>query len=298
MELVQVKGNTWYLKGAQLIPLYKVDGHRCILLDSGWPREREELAAALKKAGLIPIGVIGTHTHIDHSGNYNWLKETFGAKICTSIGEAATAVSPIVAKWQYEGMSMKGIDRLMEGLVFSPDQILSREDGTVEFMGIPFRIHHTPGHSMDHFCVGTPDGVCYVSDLVLAGEVIQSAQLPYHYVHAEARESMEKMRDVEGYSAYIAAHYEVVEDLSATIDENIALLDRLCERMLGQMAEPITWDRLMMGVVELGGLMKDGSVMRAVSYERAVQGFVDYLEDTGKIRVFVERGIRHFQRLP
>ena len=69
MELTQVKGNTWVAEGTELIPFYKLDGKRCVLLDSGLLEEREELEAALGAAGLTPAGVLCSHAHVDHCGN-------------------------------------------------------------------------------------------------------------------------------------------------------------------------------------------------------------------------------------
>ena len=43
MKLTQVKGNTWVLEGLEFIPLYRLDGGRCILMDTGLAQEREEL---------------------------------------------------------------------------------------------------------------------------------------------------------------------------------------------------------------------------------------------------------------
>ena len=43
MKLTQVKGNTWVIEANQLIPLYKLDERRCVLLDTGLAEEREEL---------------------------------------------------------------------------------------------------------------------------------------------------------------------------------------------------------------------------------------------------------------
>ena len=63
MELIQAKGDTWYLAAAELIPIYRLEGGRCILLDSGLESEREALSAALDRAGLTPVGVFGSHTH-------------------------------------------------------------------------------------------------------------------------------------------------------------------------------------------------------------------------------------------
>ena len=57
MELTQVKGNTWVAEGMELIPFYKLDERRCVLLDTGLGEEREELEEALRSAGLTPAGV-------------------------------------------------------------------------------------------------------------------------------------------------------------------------------------------------------------------------------------------------
>ena len=46
MELRQVKGNTWVLDSWELIPLYKLDAHRCVLLDTGTWDQRDELENA------------------------------------------------------------------------------------------------------------------------------------------------------------------------------------------------------------------------------------------------------------
>ena len=51
MELRQVKGNTWVLDSWELIPLYRLDAHRCVLLDTGTWDQRDELEAALDAAG-------------------------------------------------------------------------------------------------------------------------------------------------------------------------------------------------------------------------------------------------------
>ena len=92
MELIQAKGDTWYLAAAELIPIYRLEGGRCILLDSGLESEREALSAALDRAGLTPVGVFGSHTHRDHSVNNGWLRERYGTRICRPAGEARSTV--------------------------------------------------------------------------------------------------------------------------------------------------------------------------------------------------------------
>ena len=60
MNLRQVKGNTWVLEGLEFIPLYRLDGGRCVLLDTGLAQEREELEQALARFFDRHIDVIIT----------------------------------------------------------------------------------------------------------------------------------------------------------------------------------------------------------------------------------------------
>ena len=69
MKLTQVKGNTWVIEANQLIPLYRLPEHRCILLDTGLREERDELEQALLQAELTPAGILCSHAHIDHCAN-------------------------------------------------------------------------------------------------------------------------------------------------------------------------------------------------------------------------------------
>ena len=52
MNLTQIKGNTWVIEANQLIPLYKLDHSRCVLLDTGLLEERTALEETLSTAGL------------------------------------------------------------------------------------------------------------------------------------------------------------------------------------------------------------------------------------------------------
>ena len=297
MELIQIKGNTWYLDGLEMIPLYRMDEHRCILLDSGWAWEREELREAFEREGLIPVGVIGSHAHLDHMGNHKWLQETYGTCICMSSGEAAIAASPVMCKSLYNTLSLNAIMDVVGGeLLFRTDRVLGAEDGAMDFLGVPFRVHHTPGHSADHVCIGTPDGVCYLGDLLLSEKVILTAKMPYHQVQSMARESMMKMRDVTGYSDYILAHKAVIRDLPAAVELNLSRMDWVAERFMEVMETPATWDRIMEEVMRRNRL-KPSNVIKMASYENAVRSYLDALRDAGKITVYYEGGTRYFARI-
>lgn len=298
MELVQIKGNTWCLNGAELIGVYRLDKRRCILLDSGWVGEREELHEAIEREDLIPMGAIGTHAHRDHIGNHNWLKNTYGTKTCLSAGEAAIAVSPVMCKALYNTLSLNEVmSELGSDFLFRADQTVEPEERVIEFLGVPFRIHHTPGHSADHICIGTPDGVCHVGDLVLSKEVVLKVQMPYHQVQHMARTSMKKMCSVTGYSHYIISHKEVVEDLKSVVDLNLSRMDWVAERFLALIETPVTWNQIMEEMRRYNRL-KSTNVLKLAAYENYMRSYTDTLRDLGKIAVYYDEvGTRYFKRI-
>ena len=77
MKLTQVKGSTWVLEANELIPLYLLDDRRCVLLDSGLAKEREEIEKTLLEAGLEPAGILCSHAHVDHCANNRYFQEKY-----------------------------------------------------------------------------------------------------------------------------------------------------------------------------------------------------------------------------
>ena len=88
MELRQVKGNTWVLDSWELIPLYKLDAHRCVLLDTltdqGWlALETQENTLVYRKVSvpgdrplvkLPPTGWFCDNRPVRREDIWNWNK--------------------------------------------------------------------------------------------------------------------------------------------------------------------------------------------------------------------------------
>ena len=106
MKLTQVRGNTWVLDSWELIPLYKLDDHRCVLLDTGTVEQREDLEDTLDEAGLTPVAILGSHTHIDHMGSHAYFQKTRGTQVVMSLGEAGQIFSPLGLQLQYNNFPM------------------------------------------------------------------------------------------------------------------------------------------------------------------------------------------------
>lgn len=159
MELERVKGNTWVLKSWELIPLYQVDDTRCILLDTGTVDQRAELEAALDQAGLTPVAILGSHAHIDHMGSYGYFQKTRGAVLALTLGEAGQLFSPLGLQLQYYNLSLGAFGQYpeLESAPCLPDRIILPQEREVTLCGVTFGLVRTPGHTVDHICVRTPE---------------------------------------------------------------------------------------------------------------------------------------------
>ena len=295
MELKQVRGDTWYLEGAELIPLVRLPGDKCVLLDSGHAFEREALTAALDKAGLTPLGVFCSHAHVDHAGNNHYLREHYGAKLCLPAGEAALSVSLTMYKAVYNAVTPRSLKKRNSHLLGPVDEVIGNRDGIMEFCSVPLQVIHTPGHTPDHICTITPDGVLYTADALMAGHVLESAKLPYHGLHEEARQSMEKLRRTPCASC-VVAHQGIIEDLPGLVDANLVALDRLLEDLLSLASVPVSMDQLCLAYYRKKQLLTT-HVEKAALYARNIDAMAEYLVDIGRMNIQIQEGVRYFVRI-
>lgn len=297
MDLKHVLGRTWVIEGSGLMGLYRLDGGKCILLDSGEVFEREALGELLDRHGLTPIGVLCSHVHVDHSINNGWLRERYGTLAAVPAGEVQITRTPVAMKAYFYSASPDSLAREFQGMASPVDALIPWDARTpwmncvFSFCGVDFRIIHTPGHSMDHVAIVTPDNVCYVGDAVLSNEVLES-KLPYHIYLDMAISSAEKLRDTNC-AAYIVAHRGIHTDINAVVEASNAHIRKRAEEIRALVTRPMTFSEIWAAVNEAFSLLSSRPI-RAALMERNLRSFVDYLVDQGKLACSAERGMLYY----
>ena len=290
MKLSQVKGNTWVAEGMELIPFYKLDEHRCVLLDTGLLSEGEELEAALLEQGLTPAGVLCSHAHVDHCANSGYFQDKYRIPVALTAPEAAMCLSTLTLKCYFLTLSPDTVELESSCMIHTPDVVLPPRDGPVSFAGAEFTILHTPGHSAGHICTVTPDGVCYLADAVLSHELL-GAKLPYNLSQAMAMDSREKLRGLP-WDTYIMAHRGVCTgaELPALLDANQALIRTRAEEIRSLVTRPMTMSQIDAAVCAEYQLFTR-KPHRALRFERNIRFFVEYLVDRGELEAVCRRGV-------
>ncbi len=293
MNLTQIKGNTWVIEASELIPLYKLDDSRCILLDTGLLQEREELENTLSAAGLTPAGVLCSHAHVDHCANNGYLQEKYGAQVALTAPEAGMSSSLLTLKCYFLTLSPGTVERESSCMIHTPDVIIPPADGPFSFCGAEFRVIHTPGHSSGHVCTVTPDSVCYTADALLSAELL-SAKLPYNLSQRLALDSREKLRHL-GCDAYIMAHRGICpgSEIDSLIDANQELIRRRAEEILSLVDRPMTASQIDEAACILYKLFTH-KPPRSLRFERNVRFFIEYLVDAGRLTELCQNGTVYY----
>ena len=279
MDFYQLKGNTWVLSGQAMIPVYRLDPWDCILLDSGSLEERAELMETLERERLRPVGILGSHTHIDHMGNHAFLKQVYGARIALSAGEARRMDSLDGVLLQYPALSPQEAADFPE-LTTAPcptDEIIPSSDIRYSFCGAEFRILPTPGHSPGHLCIRTTDDVLYLGDSLVTPKVRSRTKLLFAGDVNAYLSSLKRLED-QNAALCLAAHRGVVEDLSAAAREEASWVRTRMEefRDLAERADGTEdFTRLLCQSCGMGDISR-----RYFAYlETVAQAYMDYMQD-------------------
>ena len=288
MKLTQVKGRTWVAEGLELIPFYRLDDGRCILLDTGFSREGDELEQSLLDAGLTPAAILSSHVHLDHAGNNARFQKTYQLPVALTAAEAGLCNDILNLKCYTSVGTPAGARREMGPMPMDADIVLPNTDCTATLLGVDFRCIYTPGHSPGHICIVTPDNVCYVGDTLLSGHLLH-AKLPYCLDLVTDLESKKKLLDTDC-DLYIAAHRGIFDDIRAMVDKNIALMRQRAAQICSVVDRTMTFSQINAAACALLDVHPQ-TARRAMGLETSMRFFVEYLVDTGALEPCVQDNI-------
>jgi glyoxylase-like metal-dependent hydrolase (beta-lactamase superfamily II) len=167
--------NTWLVEA----------GGEMIVIDPG-PVDPGHLERVVERvAGYTPVGVLVTHTHVDHAPLAN--------PLARELGVPAFGHSP--------------------GPEFDPDLMLG-EGADLAIGPVRLEILYTPGHSEDHLCFRVGD-VLFTGDHIMGGSSVMVEDMGKYLA------SLDKLRGI-GLTRLHPGHGEEMDDPDQVIDWYVA----------------------------------------------------------------------------
>ncbi len=288
MELLHVCGSTWAaVASTALLPVYKLTDRDVVLIDTGYAKlDRAALTGLIDQQGWRLRTVLCSHAHFDHTGNVRYLQERCGAQAAISLIEAGISVNPDSYRANYVALTYGKSREIFLEECFTADRVIFPQDDHIDVDGARFGILPLPGHSAGHVGFVTPDGAAYIGDCLIDQHEIDAAKLPTSMFIAKDLESKESLRTAD-YPAYIVAHKQVITDrgeLNALIDSNIAFIHRKERELLEDLTDGMTFSDWIYAFCQRENIRTKQELKFSI-VERNFANFVDWLTDTGAVRV-------------
>lgn len=217
-EVLEVGAGVHFVEASHTNFVLIEDDGELTLVDSGYPRDRALLEAAVRRLGRQPAdlsAMLLTHAHVDHLGSAQWLRQTFGVPVHCHTGEAAHARGeveevisqrdiianvwrPAVLRFTVNAVSKGGMKRQ------PVSEVDTFDDGQpVDVPGRPVAIH-TPGHTSGHAGFHLVDrGVLLTGDALITVDVWDESRRgpqvirpPFNLDHARAVGSLDRFADL------------------------------------------------------------------------------------------------------
>lgn len=289
MVLRQVKGDTYIIDtGFQVIPFFKLDMGKIIMVDCGLLDEREGIVNLLASEGLKPSAILATHAHTDHIENAAFFQKEFGAPIIMTEVEAAVLDSPLGLKTYFYTMSVSDIMKHYNNMVVKAYTKIGMHDENIDILGAGFRIIMTPGHSPGHISVVTPDNVACIGDALASLDVLNSSKMMFSHTISRDIESKRNLFELEA-DKYVVSHKGVFDEIRSLIQPNIDYLEASANVILDLIEVPMAFEELFERVTRHHGI-RVRDLKRYYMMERMMRPLIEYLVDTGKLRCSVDAG--------
>lgn len=296
MELIKIKGNTYYIPAPTNIGVYVFKNKNCLLIDTGINNSQARKIEEVLVANNLHLRyIINTHSHLDHCGGNIYLKDAYpGCQVSASETEKTFMENPLLlAMILYSASPLRGLARSPR--CFPVDFVL--EPGTTRINDEKFEIIPLYGHTMGQIGIITPDWVCFLGDSIFSTGILEKYSLPYLFDIEESIATLKRLPELDA-CFFLLSHDEcgVVsqDDFPDLVAKNLSNIDQYLQQMLDLLDQPRTREELLEILTVLNELS-----MNLMEYHllfSTVSAFIKYLHDRDLVACSVEEGRLYYYK--
>lgn len=276
MELIQVGNNTYYIKNATNIGIYKVDENNVYLIDTGNDKEAgKKILKIINEQGWNVKGIIITHSNADHVGGNKVIQERTNCEIYAYKIEKSITENPILEpSFLYGGYPFKELRNKF---------LMAKESKAKELEGnLPEGLEFIPlkGHFFDMVGIKTKDNVYFLGDAIFSKETIEKYHLFFIYDVREYLNTLELLKTQTG-TLYIPSHTEATNDLNELITLNQNKINEILDKILNYCKNEMTFEEILKNIFDDYNLVMN--VNQYVLVGSTIKSYLAYLKDENKV---------------
>ena len=276
MELIQVGTNTYYIKNATNIGIYKINENDIYIIDSGNDKEAgKKILKIINEQGWNVKGIINTHSNADHVGGNKVIQDRTNCEIYSHKIEKSVTENPILEpSFLYGGYPFKELRNKF--LMAKESKVKELEENVIEGLEtIPLK-----GHFFDMIGIKTDDNIYFLGDSIFSEETITKYHIFFIYDVREYLNTLEYLKTQTG-TLYIPSHTEATSNLTELITLNENKIKEVLDKILEYCKEEITFEQILQKVFNDYKLIMN--VNQYVLIGSTIKSYLSYLKDENKI---------------
>jgi glyoxylase-like metal-dependent hydrolase (beta-lactamase superfamily II) len=141
-------------------------GQPAVLIDA--PPDVDAVVALLARNDLVPVALLVTHGHVDHTGGAGAVASRTGAVAYLHPNDDWLAQDPVSQLHALFGALPANVDDFAPPQHFEP----LKHGQVLDLAGVSLEVRHTPGHTPGHCCFYIPEeGTLFSGDQLFAGSI-------------------------------------------------------------------------------------------------------------------------------
>ena len=294
MNLINIKGNTFYIKGGTNTGIYLFEDLTALMIDPGLSGTRpKNIIKMLKNNGINLKFIINTHEHDDHYVSCNQFKlENNDIRILSSRYAKIYIDNPeLFSKYILGGKPNNFFNKsLRSEPIYDLKVDETLDEGKLILNKDVFEVIEFKGHTPGSIGIMTKDNILFIGDLLVSKEMLNKYDFLFIFDIEEYLKSLKKLRNIDFEYIILGHGKNVISKVDS--EELINMHEKAINKYLNQIRlelnKPMGLEQLLKNIIIKNNLSYN--YKEFYFYKSSLMSAISYLCDLDEIQYILKEG--------